>query len=260
MMSMLLTLLNVEFRKRQVFMKSIFLFFVASIFLLSGCQTKPFKSQALQDDENIRLNISAGERNAKMCKDELYLNPQYSIVEKEIIVGRPDNPAKFELLTSTKFLTNEQKEIFKSFITENIKCRQLQLAGFRGLPHYVVLMNANNELDAYYVKVIAGEINIGQLNQAYVDINNKRISNLVAADKELGDRLRGSHEREIGEIQRKQEADRQYYLEYQRTLNQQNQQNQTNQMNKPKQTDFACQQRCFNQGSLWDYCEKVCSY
>ena len=163
-------------------MKLIFAIFVALIFLISGCQTKPFKSQAVQEKENISLRISAAQRNSKMCQDEIHANPQYSIVEKEIIVGRPDNPAKFELLASTKFLTNEQKEIFKSFLTENMKCRQLFLSGFSGLPHYSIIMNATNELDKYYVKLIAGEITIGQLNQAYVDINNKRTTDLVAAD------------------------------------------------------------------------------
>lgn len=241
-------------------MNAVYILFIALFFLLSGCQNKPFKSQAIQEKENISLRIAAAQRNSQMCNDELKLKPQYSIVEKEIIFGRPDNPAKFELMSSTKFLTNEQKEIFKSFLTENMKCRQLFLSGFSGLPHYMIIMNSTNELDKYYVKIFADEINIGQLNQAFNDITNKRATDLISANKELDDRLRGSHDREIGEIQRKQEADRQYYLEYQRTLNQQNQQNQINQMKKPKQTDFACQQKCLNQGSLWDYCEKACSY
>lgn len=239
-------------------MKSVYIFaYLFIFFLLSGCQNKPFKSQAVQQDENIKLNISAAERNNKMCADELSSKDKYFIIEKEILGAKPDNPAKYELMASTKFLNAEQKDIFKSFLAENFKCRQLYLAGFVGLPHYMIIMNSYNEFDAQYAKLIADEINIGQLNKTYPELMNKRISNLVAADKELGDRLRGSHEREIGEIQRKQEADRQYYLEYQRTLNQQNQ---TNQMNKPKQTDFACQQRCFNQGSLWEYCKNVCSY
>jgi hypothetical protein len=245
-------------------MKSVYILFVALFFLLSGCQNKPFKSQAVQEREAINLRISASMRNADMCRDELEKSePKFSMIEKEIIAVKKDNPAKFNLMTSTAFLTSEQKEIFKDFLSKNYKCRQLRIAGFSGLPHYKIFIEDYNKLDALYIKVLTDQITIGQLNQAFTELNEKMISNLSDADRELDDRLRGFHDREISEIQRKQEADRQYYLEFQRTLNQknqQNQQNETNQLNKIKQTDFACQQRCMNQGSLWDFCEKMCSY
>jgi hypothetical protein len=250
-------------------MKSFYLLFIASFILLTGCQTKPFKSQAVQERENINLKIAAAQRNSKMCADELSLKDKYSIIDKEILATKPDNPAKYELMASTKFLNEEQKDIFKSFLAENFKCRQLYLSGFNGLPHYMIIMNSYNEFDANYLKLIAGELNIGQLNKLNAESMNTRISKLVAADRELDDRLRNSHEREVSAIQRKQEADRQYYLEYQRTMNQNNQSDplaplqqllQKNQSNKPKQTDFACQQKCINQGSMYDFCEKACSY
>ena len=242
-------------------MKSVYILFIALFFVLSGCQNKPFKSQAVQEREAINLRISASMRNADMCRDELEKSePKFSIIEKEIITIKKDNPAKFNLMTSTAFLTSEQKEIFKDFLSKNYKCRQLRIVGFSGLPHYKIMIEDYNKIDALYIKALTDQITIGQLNQGWTEITEKGNSNLIEANRELDDRLRGSHDREVSDIQRKQEADRQYYLEYQRTLNQQNQQNQINQMKKPKQTDFACQQKCLKQGSLWDYCEQVCSY
>jgi hypothetical protein len=250
-------------------MKSFYILFIASFFMLSGCQTKPFKSQAVQEREAINLRMAAAMRNADMCSEELEKsNPKFSIIDSEILANKKGNPAKFTLMSSVAFLTSEQKVILKDFLTKNYKCRELRLAGFRGLPHYKIMIEDYNKFDVLYMKVLNEEITIGQLNQDITEILAKGDSKFFDAEREVDDRLRGLHDREVSEIQRKQEADRQYYLEYQRTLNQ-NQSDplaplqqllQNKQNNKPKQTDYICQQKCMNQGSMYDFCEKSCSY
>lgn len=166
--------------------------------LLMGCETtKPQKSQAQFEQEKISQQVAAAFSSAKPCLDEVKDKEEIKRVSAEILFQDENSPNKFDLITKKEKPTAEQIELLKSAMPLATKCRPIVMSGLNGTPFQIVILKTYNSLDALYLKLMKGEIAIGDANEEKSKIIAQQKTDWANASAELDARLRAMHNSEI---------------------------------------------------------------
>jgi len=179
-------------------MQNNFIFIFGIGIILSGCQTtEPHKSQAQFEQERIKSQISSANAKTKACLDDAEKDKNFQRIYEEIFVKTETSPNKFTLLTNSEKPSNEQIEILKQSIPIIINCRRLMIDGLSGTPFQTVKLKSYNMADATYIKLIKGEISIGEANQERLKANAQSAIEWSNTWTDIDNRLRAMHNSEI---------------------------------------------------------------
>lgn len=167
---------------------------------LIGCETmqqQPQKSQAQMENERIISTLRTSDANFKICQDEAKKLDLYKRVYEEVFFETDESPNKFSMLANKNKPTKEQIELVKDAMPIITKCRSALIDGQRGTPFLAVTLKYFNTIDAMYIKLVRGEITIGDANEERVKAVAQRKIDWENTGNELDARLRAMHESEM---------------------------------------------------------------
>ncbi len=163
--------------------------------ILGGCEV--MKSKAQIEQIKIKEQISTAKLNSKVCVDVAMQNPQVKQFTNELIYESDMSPNKYTLLTTKEKPSIEQIAVIKSVANILGKCREVMMTSLIETPFRAVQSKYNNSIDGIYIKLIKGEISIGEANQE----NTKNITQYNADWEstwdDVNDRLRTMHNAEV---------------------------------------------------------------
>jgi hypothetical protein len=167
---------------------------------LIGCETtqqNQQKSQAAIEMEEIASTLRNADTSFKLCREEVKKSELYKRLYEEIFFETDESPNKFAMLSNNNKLTNEQIEYLKNAIPILTKCRSKLIDGQRHTPFQVVSLKYFNAIDAVYIKLIKGEMTIGDANEERAKASAQRKIDWANAGNDLDTRLRTLHESEM---------------------------------------------------------------
>ena len=210
---------------------------IAIVLLMSGCGTsKPTKSQAQYEQERISARVASSNMNTKTCVEEAKKDPQVQKFFNEIMYEVDTSPNKFTLLTNKEKINKDQIETLKDSILILNKCRQMRMTELAGLPYQNTLLKYYNAVDSVYIKMLKGEISIGEANEERVKAVAQQRTDWSNAWSEIDNRLRSLHNSEMEG--RRQEAAAMMPLLMQQRQNQYNQQMQQDMLNQQQMNNI----------------------
>ena len=196
---------------------------IALVIALAGCETnRPIPTQAQAENDRVAQRVANTRTAEKLCVDELEQDPDYKRVNDEIIYKRNDSPNKFDLMTNKNKLNEEQVELLKRFIRLSSKCREISLAGLSGTPFVAVQTRIFSTFDAMYLRLLKGEITIGEANEKRADAIAQANIEWERANGEINARLNQMHNNEVNDRNQRAAAMLPYLMQQQQ--NQQMQQ------------------------------------
>ncbi len=235
------------YSKESEAMKNLILMLVFTV-LLSGCQTMGNKTGAQLESDRVTYLFNKSNSDTLLCHGEISKTTPYKVVYSDIFFEKDDSPNKYDLLSSNKKLTINQKESLKEYLVLQNKCRQAKLEPLNGLPHQIVSMQYNNSMDEVYLKLFKDEITIGQANEAKVKIAMEYRMNWTKETAELNARLQESHNQEVGNAQRRAQILMPYLMQ-QQLIQQQQQQNNYQQQIQQINNNRTINTRCNTYGN-----------
>jgi len=172
------------------------------VFCLSlvGCETmqqQHQKSQATLENERITSSLRSADASYKVCQDEAKKSELYIKVYEQIFFETDESPNKYSMLTNKNKPTNEQLDLLKEAVPIITKCRARLIDGYRGTPFLTLTLKYFNAVDAMYIKLIKGEMTIGDANEERVKAVGQRRLDWSNTASELDTRLRAMHESEM---------------------------------------------------------------
>ena len=178
---------------------------IASVFamiILSGCETmpkqyEPQKSQAQLENERIRFTLTNAQASFKTCQDEIKKSDLLLKIYQDILLENDESPNKYTLLANKNKPNNEQIESLKESMPTITKCRPMLTKGYQSTPFITPTLKFYNVLDAIYIKLIKGEMTIGDANEEIVKADGQRKLDWANTGFELDARFRAMHESEM---------------------------------------------------------------
>lgn len=173
---------------------------IACSLSLVGCETmqqQPQKSQATQENERITAFLRTADARYKMCQDEAKKSDLYIKVYEQIFFETDESPNKYAMLANKNKPTNEQLELLKEAMLVITKCRTPLIDGYATTPFLTPTLKYFNAVDAMYIKLIKGEMTIGDANEERVKAVGQRKLDWANTASELDSRLRAMHESEM---------------------------------------------------------------
>ncbi len=167
---------------------------------LVGCETmqqQPQKSQAQMERDRIIESVKNGGISFNTCQQEVRKSELYRKVYEEIFFENDESSNKFSMLANKNKPTNEQLEMLKDAIPIITKCRTPTIEANRNTPFITTTLKYFNAVDAMYIKLIRGEMTIGDANEERVKATAQRRIDWENASNELDTRLRAMHESEM---------------------------------------------------------------
>ncbi len=167
---------------------------------LVGCETmqqQPQKSQAQIENERILSSLRNADASFKYCQEEAKKLDLYKRVYEEVFFENDESPNKFSMLANKNKPTNEQIELIKDAMPILTKCRSAVIDGHRSTPFLTVTLKYYNAIDAMYIKLIRGEMTIGDANEERVKAVAQRKVDWATTGNELDSRLRAMHDSEM---------------------------------------------------------------
>ncbi len=131
-------------------MRILIILLIASI---TGCATPPNR-------------IEDAETKARVCSDQLNATPAGQIVLSQVLYNNQSSPHRLELMTNPNRPTPEQIAAFREYVSSGMQCRQIWLNGISGTGFYTPQANYYDFIDGVYLKLLKGEITIGEANTA----------------------------------------------------------------------------------------------
>jgi len=213
------------------------IFLIAIVFLMSGCETtNPLKSQAQYEQDNISSQVDSTVMNLRACYGEAKKDTQVQKFYNEIFYELDTSPNKFTIITNKEYINKDQAEALKQTLLIIYKCRQAAIAGLAGLPFQNTSLKYYNAIDLVYIKLLKGEITIGEANEEKQKSEAQRRTDWSNDVSEIDNRLRSMHNSEM-EGRREasmQQQQNQYNLRMQQNmLNQQQMNNIFNDLLRP---------------------------
>jgi len=200
-----------------------FLAALALFFALVGCETnRPIPTQAQAENDRLSRQVASAREAEKLCVDEMEKEPDYKRTYDEIIYKRNDSPNKFDLMTNKNRLNEEQVEVLKRFVRISVKCREVSIAALSGTPYAAVQTKIFSAFDAMYLKLMKGEITIGEANERRAEAIMQAQAEWERASGDLGARLNQMHNNEVNDRNQRATAMLPYIMQQQQ--NQQMQQ------------------------------------
>lgn len=173
---------------------------IGCCFIFSGCETMQHQAQKTQaqiERDRIVENLRIAEANFKTCSDQVKNIETYKRIYEEIFYETDNSSNKFEMLANKNKPTIQQIELIKEAVPIITKCRSALLEGHRGTPFLNVTLKYYNSVDAMLVKIIRGEITIGEANEERMKAAAQRKIDWSNAGSELDARLQAMHNSEV---------------------------------------------------------------
>lgn len=167
---------------------------------LVGCETmqqQPQKSQAQMENERIAAKIRNGNVNSQVCQDDAKKSELYKRVYEEIFFEDDKSANKFAMLANKNKPSNEQIELLKDAMPILTKCRTAILDGYANTPFLTLALKYFNAIDAMYIKLVRGEMTIGDANEERVKAFGQRNIDWSTTVSEVDARFRSMHESEM---------------------------------------------------------------
>ena len=125
-------------------------------------------------------------------------------------------------MTNKNRLSEDQIELLKRFIRLNTKCREVGIEALRGSPYLSVTLKTYNAFDAMYLRLLKGEITIGEANERRADAIMQAQADWEKATGDVSARLNQMHNNEVNDRNQRAAAMLPYLMQQQQ--NQQMQQ------------------------------------
>ncbi len=120
------------------------------------------------------------------CSRNLRKTPSGMVVEKDILLVSPNQPNKYDLLSSKARLSEPQKKSLKDYLAEADKCDQLTIDALRGNVMLPPFEKGKIAKEVLYAKLLNGQVSIGEANIA---LEQLRVETL----KETMDAVKANH-------------------------------------------------------------------
>jgi len=200
-----------------------FLAALALLLTLVGCETnRPIPTQAQNEDDRLSQQVVSARAAEKACADEMEKDQDYKRTYEEILYKRNDSPNKFDLMTNKYKLSEDQVDVLKRFIRLNVKCREVGIEALRGSPYLSVTLKIYNAFDATYLKLLKGEITIGEANERRAEAIMQAQADWEKVKGDVSARLNQMHNNEVNDRNQRAAAMLPYLMQQQQ--NQQMQQ------------------------------------
>ena len=173
---------------------------IVCCFSLVGCGTinsQAQNSQAQMERERIASTHRSTVASWKMCKDEAKKSELYKKIYEEVFFETDESRNKYAMLANKNKLTNEQLELLKEGIPTITQCRTVLIDGYRNTPFLIPLLKSFNEFDAMVIKLIKGEMTIGDANEERVKIEGRIKLDWASTASELDTHLSAMHNSEM---------------------------------------------------------------
>lgn len=206
-------------------------------------------SSQVQSDQLSR-KMKLGFDNLNQCSKELMATPIGQQATKSILVMSDAQENKYDLFSSKSKLNESQKKLLKSFLAEQNKCTKMLADAASGTPYAIAITKRYSDNDAVYMKLLSGQMTIGEANLARDQIRIKSREEVMAIGKSLDDGFSNAHNAEVASIERRRAAEIQA-VQQQQIINQ-NQQiinNQIMQNMKPSAPRTPIQTDCYRMGN-----------
>jgi hypothetical protein len=141
--------------------------FALTIVIMQGCQNMPANQ------------IQKAMADVSQCTKDIAEYPATKSFYSDIFFLKDDSPNKFDLLSSSNRLSDQQKSTMKEYLTLSAKCRGVSIQGLSGLPQQASIINFYNSLDVIYLRLIKDEITIGEANQLRVKATSEMRENFI---------------------------------------------------------------------------------
>lgn len=207
---------------------------ILSLPILVACSTR-----AQQQSSNIQKAYQDAVDRFDACKSVMNLNSDVQYVYKNILIDRIQNSQpsnKYDLLSSNKKMTKEDRQKFIAFLDENTKCRVIGIEGLSKVHPSLVttVINSHRRVDVIYGKFLAGEFNIGELNRELEQNSSQFQKEWDMAISNINSSLANDHNYEMQSRQQAAAAIQNWSLQQQQIY-----QNQMmlNNLNRPRTTN-----------------------
>jgi len=222
------------------------------------CRSPQGNATAAQSQSNqLSSKMKAGFEGTSQCSKESVNSPVGQQVTKSILVMSDEQENKYSLFSSKAKLNEQQKKYLTEFLVAQTKCRKIMQDAASGTPYAAAFTKIYSDSDSVAVKLLSGQLSIGEANLAREQLRVKRNEELAAIDKSLDSQFKNSHNSEVAQDdenrRRLAEAYRanQQAQQQQQIINQ-NQQiinNQIQQNNKPPAPRTPIQTDCYRMGN-----------
>lgn len=167
---------------------------MASIAGNSFAQPKSFA-----EAENARINgrLIYADNKFNACNNDIKNSDLAVRMRETILVDNDTSANKFSLLMNKNKLSEEQFEFVKDAIPVLSKCRPVLIEEQGNTPFQIVTLKYYNSMDEIYLKLLKGEITIGEANEAKLKALSQHRIDWTNASNELQANLRTMHDSEM---------------------------------------------------------------
>lgn len=169
-----------------------------SVMAIIGCQTM---TQAQKDAISIRQQINDSIAKSQECAKQVLETPSGVLVSNEVLYQNM-NSNKYDLMSSNEKLSNKQKDALRTYLNDNLRCREINLNTLQGLRHQHVIATLFSRYDDIYPRLLSGEITIGQANKEKKKALDEFDRDWIKAETRTSEQLDDAHNNEIGNRQR----------------------------------------------------------
>lgn len=202
--------------------------------ILIACSTR-----AQQQSSYLQKAYEDAVRKFEACQSVKNLNSDVQYVYKNILIDNSQisqSSNKYELLSSSKKITKDERQKFITFLDENTKCRVIGIEGLAKVHPSLVtaVINSHRRVDVIYGKLLAGEINIGEFNRELQQNSAQHQKEWDLAINNINSALANDHNYELQSRQQAAAALQNWSLQQQQIY-----QNQMmlNNLNRPRTTN-----------------------
>ncbi len=164
------------------------------------CRSSQGNVSAAQVQSNQLSNkMKAGFEGTSQCSKESVNSPVGQQITKSILVMSDDQENKFTLFSSKAKLNEQQKKYLTEFLVAQTKCRKIMQDAASGTPYAVAFTKIYSDSDSVAVKLLTGQLSIGEANLAREQLRVKRNEELAAVAKTIDSQLNSSHNSEVAQ-------------------------------------------------------------
>jgi hypothetical protein len=185
-----------QLRRNLVSRLILLTFLLASFAGHSFAQTK---SYAEAENERINGRLIYANNKFNSCNNDIKNSAIAIRMRETILVDNDSSANKFSLLMNKNKLSTEQFEFVKDALPILSKCRQVVIEEQDNTPFQIVTLKYYNSMDEIYLKLLKGEITIGEANEAKLKALSQHKIDWTNVSNELQASLRTRHDSEMAE-------------------------------------------------------------
>lgn len=169
----------------------------ALVIFMTSCANNETSANQYSLQLNSLLGETMGKRQACFKAVEELSEAKY--VRSNLIHSEPDAPNKFELLSSTKKVTQEDKKMLLVFLSNRQPCNGDSLKSLQAIypPFANIQASLMQKSDSIYAKLMSGQITIGEANQAIQEGLSAYKKEWSAETVALNTRIQNDHNAEL---------------------------------------------------------------